>query len=78
MVFVDDGMVYLVGLVVFWQVGVEVVFVGEYVLLVDLCVDCQVEQVGYVYGFFVEYWQGVWYGQVDQVGLGIWCGVEGG
>ena len=74
----DDGVVHLAGLVALRQVRVEVVLAGEDVTLGDLGVDGQAELAGHAHGFGVEHRQGAGHAEVDQAGLGIGLGAEGG
>ncbi len=71
-------MIHLAGLVALGQVGVEVVLAGEDVLLGDLGIDGQTELAGHAHGFGVEHRQGAGHAEVDQAGLGVGLGAEGG
>ncbi len=74
----DDGMVHLAGLVALGQVGVEVVLAREDVLRSDLGIDRQAELARHAHGFGIEHRQGAGHAEVDQAGLGVGLGAEGG
>ncbi|MCY1179907.1 hypothetical protein D9M73_203260 [compost metagenome] len=74
----DDGMVHLAGLVALGQVRIEVVLAGEDVLPGDVRVDGQAELAGHAHGFRVQYRQGAGHAEVNQAGLGVGLGAEGG
>ncbi len=71
-------MIHLAGLIALGQVGVEVVLAREDVLLGDLGIDGQTELAGHAHGLGVEHRQGAGHAQIDQAGLGVGLGAEGG
>ncbi len=74
----DDRQVHLADLVAFGQVRVEVVLAREHVALADLGIDGQAEHARHAHGFLVQYWQYARHAQVNQAGLGVRLGTEGG
>ena len=74
----DDGMIHLAGLVALGQVRVEVILARENVGHADLGVDRQAELDRVAHGLSVEDRQGARHAQVNQAGLGVGFGAEGG
>ncbi len=74
----DDRMIHLAGLVALGQVWVEVVLAREDVGHTDLGVDRQTKLDRVAHGLGVEYRQGARHAQVNQAGLGVGFGAEGG
>ncbi|EJT84934.1 hypothetical protein PPS11_15306 [Pseudomonas putida S11] len=74
----DDRQVHLADLVALGQVRVEVVLAREHVALADLGIDGQAEHARHAHGFLVQYRQYARHAQVNQAGLGVRLGTEGG
>src|SRR5690606_41193314 len=78
MALADDRQLHLADLVALGQVGVEVVLACEHVGHADLGVDGQAELDRVLHRLGVEYRQGTRHRQIDQAGLGVGLGTEGG
>jgi hypothetical protein len=74
----DNRQFHLADLVALGQVRVEVVFTGEHVVLADLGVNRQTEHHRHAHRFLVQHRQHARHAQVDQAGLGVRLGTEGG
>jgi hypothetical protein len=74
----DDRQVHLADLVALGQVRVEVVLAREHVALADFGVDRQAEHARHAHRFLVQHRQYAGHAQVDQAGLGVRLGTEGG
>ena len=76
--FTDDGMIHLAGLVALGQVRVEVVLTCEHVGAAQFGVDRQAEFHRHAHGLGIEHRQGAGHAQVNQAGLSVGLGAEGG
>ena len=74
----DDGVFELADLVTLGQIRVEIVLTGKDGVLIDLGANGQAKADGAANGFAIHHGQHTRHGQVDQAGLHIRLGAEGG
>jgi hypothetical protein len=78
MALADDGQFVLRNLVALGQVRVEIVLARKHALAADFGVNAQAELDGHAHGFLVQHRQHAGHAKVDQAGLRVGFGAEGG